>query len=60
MAAAFGSRGFDVIGVDVNQRSIDLVNDGHAPVQETDLEETIAANRDRIRATLSHEDAVLN
>jgi len=60
MAAAFGSRGFDVIGVDVNQKSIDLVNAGHAPVQETDLEETIAANKDRIRATLSHEDAVLN
>ncbi len=60
MAAAFGSRGFDVIGVDVNQKSIDLVNEGHAPVQETDLEETIAANKERIRATLSHEDAVLN
>ncbi len=60
MAAAFGSRGFDVIGVDVNQRSIDLVNEGHAPVQETDLEETIAANTERIRATMSHEEAVLN
>lgn len=60
MAAAFGSRGFNVIGVDVNQRSIDLVNAGHAPVQETDLESTIAANKERIRATLSHEDAVLN
>lgn len=60
MAAAFGSRGFDVIGVDVNQNSIDLVNAGHAPVQETDLEETIAANKERIRATLSHEEAVLN
>ena len=60
MAAAFGSRGFDVVGVDVNQKSIDLVNAGHAPVQETDLEETIAANKERIRATLSHEDAVLN
>ena len=60
MAAAFASRGFDVVGVDVNQTSIDLVNQGHAPVQETDLEETISANKQRIRATLSHEDAVLN
>ncbi len=60
MAAAFGSRGFDVIGVDVNQRSVELVNQGHAPVQETDLEETIAANADRIKATLNHEEAVLN
>ena len=60
MAAAFASRGLEVIGVDVNQPTIDLVNDGHAPVQETNLEETIAANRQRIRATDSHEEAVLN
>jgi UDPglucose 6-dehydrogenase len=60
MAAAFASRGFSVVGVDVNQRSVDLVNDGRAPVQETDLAEMIAANKDRLRATLSHEDAVLS
>lgn len=59
MAAAFASRGFNVVGVDVNQRAVDLVDDGHAPVQETDLEGMIAANRERIRATVSHEDAVL-
>lgn len=60
MAAAFASRGFDVIGVDVNQRSIELVNQGKAPVQETGLDETISANRERIRATASHEEAILN
>ncbi len=60
MAAAFASRGFDVIGVDVNQRSIDLINEGRAPVQETDLDATIAANSERLRATLSHEEAILN
>jgi UDPglucose 6-dehydrogenase len=60
MAAAFASRGFDVIGVDVNQRSVELVNEGHAPVQETGLEELISKNKERIRATLSHEEAVLN
>ena len=58
MAAAFASRGFDVIGVDVNQQSVDLVNEGKAPVNETDLGETIAANRERIRATMSHDEAV--
>lgn len=60
MAAAFASRGFDVVGVDVNQKSVDLVNEGKAPVQETNLEETISANKERIRATMSHEDAILN
>jgi UDPglucose 6-dehydrogenase len=60
MAAAFASRGFEVIGVDINQKSVDLLSQGHAPVQETDLEETIAANKQRIKATVSHEEAVLN
>ena len=60
MAAAIASRGFQVIGVDVSQRAVDLVNDGHSPVQETNLEETIAANKDRIRATMSHREAILN
>ncbi|MCA1625190.1 MAG: nucleotide sugar dehydrogenase [Acidobacteria bacterium] len=60
MAAALASRGFEVIGVDVNQRSIELVNQGKAPVQETNLDETISANKERIKATTSHEEAVLN
>jgi UDPglucose 6-dehydrogenase len=60
MAAAFASRGFDVVGVDVNQRAVDLVNNGQAPVQETGLGEMIGENRDRLRATISHEDAILN
>ena len=60
MAAAFAERGFDVIGVDVNQHSVDAVNQGEAPVQETDLDKLIAANKSRIRATLSHREAILN
>ncbi|MGA2658460.1 MAG: nucleotide sugar dehydrogenase [Verrucomicrobiota bacterium] len=60
MTAAIASRGFEVTGVDVNQRSVDRLNAGHAPVPETDLEETIAAHRERIRATCSHEEAILN
>ena len=60
MAAAFAHRGFEVIGVDINQRAIEAVNAGHAPVQETNLEELIAANKERIRATSSHEEAILN
>lgn len=60
MAAAIASRGFSVIGVDISRRAVELVNAGHAPVQETDLEETIAANKERLYATLSHREAVLN
>ena len=59
MAAGFASRGLTVIGVDVNRHAVDAVNAGRAPVQETGLGEMIAANRERIRATMSTEDAVL-
>lgn len=60
MLAAIAKRGFQVIGVDVSQKVVDLVVAGHAPVRETDLEETIFANRERIHATMSHREAVLN
>jgi UDPglucose 6-dehydrogenase len=59
MAAGMAERGFDVIGVDVSKKAVEAVNAGLAPVQETDLEETIRANRERIRATMNHTEAVL-
>ncbi len=60
MVAAIASRGFEVIGVDVNQKSVDAVNAGHEPVQETDLEKYISKYKERISATMSHEEAILN
>jgi len=60
MAAAIASRGFHVIGVDINRQAVDAVNAGRAPVQETGLDELIAAHRERLRATGSHRDAILN
>ncbi len=59
MAAGMASRGLNVIGVDVNRHAVDAVNAGKAPVQETGLGEMIAANKERIRATMSAEEAVL-
>jgi UDPglucose 6-dehydrogenase len=59
MAAAIASRGHDVIGVDISQAAVDAVNQGRSPVQETGLEELIAANRSRLRATKSHAEAVI-
>ncbi len=58
MAAAIASRGHRVIGVDVIPAAVEAVNAGHAPVQETALEETIAAHRERISATLDYAEAV--
>jgi UDPglucose 6-dehydrogenase len=58
MAAAIASRGHGVIGVDVNPRAVDAVNQGRAPVEETGLQAMIEQNTARLRATMSHEEAV--
>jgi UDPglucose 6-dehydrogenase len=58
MAAAFASRGFKVIGVDVDHRAVDAINDGRAPVQETGLQEMMNQHRERLRATVKHEEAI--
>lgn len=60
MVAAIASRGIEVIGVDVAQANVQLMNTGRAPVQETNLDETVSANRVRIRATTSYSDAIHN
>ncbi|MBP1819423.1 UDP-glucose/GDP-mannose dehydrogenase family protein [Mycobacterium sp. OAE908] len=60
MAAAIASRGLDVVGIDVNRRAVDLLNEGRAPVQETDLEQLIQENLSRLRGTSDFADAVLN
>jgi UDPglucose 6-dehydrogenase len=60
MAAGIASRGHQVIGVDVSHRSVELVNAGQAPVQETGLDALIRANSARICATQQHEQAILD
>ena len=58
MAAVFASRGFDVIGVDLNRGFVEALNTGRAPVDEPQLQELIDASRGRLRATDSFEEAV--
>src|SRR6185369_7064388 len=58
MAAAIASRGHEVIGVDVSHRAVDALNAGEAPVQETNLQTMIEANRSRLRATMRHDEAI--
>ena len=40
-AACFASKGFEVIGVDINKDSIDAINNGKTPVYEPRLQELI-------------------
>ena len=60
MAGCLASCGFNVIGVDVSQKAVDALNAGRAPAQETGLDELIGKNRERVRATMSHEEAILS
>ena len=60
MVAGMASRGLRVIGVDVSEQAVEAVNQGRAPVEETDLDATIQAHAGNIRATMDYEDAVHN
>ncbi len=51
LLACFASAGFDVIGVDVNERNLERLRQGRAPVMEPRLEEILQANRNRISVT---------
>jgi UDPglucose 6-dehydrogenase len=51
LAACAASKGMRVIGVDLNPRTVALVNDGKPPVLEPGLAEMIEANRARLTAT---------
>jgi UDPglucose 6-dehydrogenase len=58
MVACLASKGFDVIGVDVDEQKVAAVADGRAPVFEPQLDELLAANKDRVTATTDLADAV--
>ena len=60
MVAAFASRGYKVIGVDAKPEFVRLINEGKSPVEETDLEDYLKKNKERIRATLDYKTAILN
>lgn len=52
------ARGFDVVGVDIDQGKVDKINQGLPPVDEPLLAETIRAGHSRLRATLDAREAV--
>jgi UDPglucose 6-dehydrogenase len=58
IAATLASRGFDVLGVDVDPEKVRRVNTGEPPVEEPLLAETMQSGRTRLRATLDVREAV--
>ena len=58
IAATLAARGFDVVGVDIDQEKVNKINLGLAPVDEPLLAETIKAGHSRLRATLDARETV--
>ncbi len=50
-AAVMAFKGFEVIGADINQKFVDKINAGEAPVVETGLQELITNSGKRLSAT---------
>ncbi|MGH9709027.1 MAG: UDP-glucose dehydrogenase family protein, partial [Candidatus Acidiferrales bacterium] len=58
MAACFASRGFEVVGVDLDKKKVDAINAGKAPVNEPKLQEYLDKGKGRVKATEDLEAAV--
>jgi len=58
LAAVLASKGHNVIGIDLNPRSVAAINAGRAPVEEPNLQQRIDSARPRLRATTNFADAI--
>lgn len=60
-AACFADRGHDVIGCDVSDTKVSLINGGKSPIVEKDIGELVekTVREGKLRATMSTEEAVL-
>lgn len=57
-AACFASKGFEVIGIDINKNFVDAINNGCAPVYEPRLQELINLSKGKLSATQDYERAI--
>jgi len=53
---ALASKGFEVIGIDINKDAVDKINKGIPPIYEPVLEPLLKLYKDRIKATIHHEE----
>jgi len=59
LASCLAHRGFEVIGVDIQENVVDAVNSGSSPIVEPELAELIAdISGTRLKATTSHKEAI--
>lgn len=60
LAVVLASKGYEVIGVDLNADAVNQVNAGVACVQETGLQELLSQCKQRLTATTAYQQAVVN
>jgi UDPglucose 6-dehydrogenase len=60
IAGCYASRGFQVIGVDVDRRAVESCGRGVPPVEEPDIEDLYRASANRLSATVDGNQAVLS
>ncbi len=60
LAAVMASKGFSVLGVDLNEKFVAQLNAGKAPVQEPGLQQLIDASRECLRGTTDISEAILH
>ena len=58
MTAVLASKGYHVIGLDVNKQLVDTLQRGEAPVHEPHLQELLSQYRSKIEATMDYHKAV--
>ncbi len=60
MLAIFADKGYETIGVDLNSKIVDFINQGIAPFKETNLQNLINKNKGKIKATTDLRKAILS
>lgn len=59
-AACFASKGYKVIGVDIDSQRVDSINKGQNPISETNLTETLKKCKNNLKATTDYKEAINN
>lgn len=55
LAVSFASKGFETIGLDINEKVVNAINRAQAPVVEPGLQELLASAKDKLSATTDFE-----
>jgi len=60
LAVSLASKGFQVVGVDIDEKKVKAINNGISPTSETNLQEMLTRYKDSVVATLDYDYALKN